>query len=72
MYQIVYFHGGAPDDYLSLPYKFYYFFRNIEMDKEYDWYVFIDNDTFVYHDRLEKSLEAYYPNEWIVEGKTES
>jgi hypothetical protein len=51
------YNWGAADDYNSLPYKFIDFFKNIHL--EYDWYVIIDDDTYVYHDRLYKMLEQY-------------
>lgn len=57
---------GAGDDYHSLPYKLYDFFRNIQLD--YDWFMLIDDDTFVYHDRLVKHLSKYNPNHLIAEG----
>ncbi len=57
---------GANDNYSSLPYKFYDFFKNMNLD--YDWYILIDDDTFVYHNRLIESLSKYDKNENIVEG----
>ncbi len=58
---------GAGDDYQSLPYKFYDFFRKIQLD--YDWFMLIDDDTFVYHDRLMKYLLKYNSNDFIAEGR---
>jgi Fringe-like len=58
---------GANDDYNSLPYKFYDFFRNIQFD--YDWYVLIDDDTYVFHDRLVKYLSTCDTNELFAEGR---
>jgi len=58
---------GAGDDYQSLPYKFYDFFRKIQLD--YDWYMLIDDDTYVFHDRLVKHLSRYNPNDLFAEGK---
>jgi len=57
---------GAKDDYESLPYKFVDFFRNTDMD--YDWYMLIDDDTFVYHQRLVDLLSIYNPNHPIAIG----
>lgn len=48
------FSWGAPDDYPSLPYKFIDFFRYSHLN--YDWYVLIDDDTYVYTDRLREHL----------------
>lgn len=47
---------GAGDDYESLPYKFADFFRWSEID--YDWYFLMDDDTFVYTDRLEERVRT--------------
>lgn len=58
---------GAPDNYASLPYKIYDFFRNIRL--EYDWYMLIDDDTYVYHKRFVEHLLQYNPNDLIAEGK---
>ena len=61
------FSWGAGDDYNSLPYKFVDFFRN--SDLTYDWYVLIDDDTFVFHDRLLMLLSAYDPTQKVCIGK---
>jgi hypothetical protein len=58
---------GAGDDYHSLPYKFYDFFRKIQLD--YDWYMLMDDDTYVFHDRLVNHLSKYNPNDLFAEGK---
>ncbi len=47
---------GAGDDYESLPYKFADFFRWSELD--YDWYFLMDDDTFVYTERLQERVHA--------------
>jgi hypothetical protein len=51
------FSWGAPDNYESLPLKFIDFFKNITLD--YDWYFLIDDDTYVYTDRLKDLLSTY-------------
>ena len=43
------------DTYESCPLKYIAFFKN--MNLEYDWYVFIDDDGFVFPDRMYKALE---------------
>jgi Fringe-like len=47
---------GAGDDYESLPYKFADFFRWSELS--YDWYFLMDDDTYVYTDRLQTRVAA--------------
>jgi hypothetical protein len=41
---------GTPDNYEGCPMKYIAFFQNMELD--YDWYFFMDDDTFVSTDRL--------------------
>ena len=47
---------GAGDNYESLPYKFVDFFRWSRLD--YDWYFLMDDDTYVYTDRLQAQVNA--------------
>ena len=47
---------GAGDNYESLPYKFVDFFRWSHLD--YDWYFLMDDDTYVYTDRLQEQVNA--------------
>ena len=61
------FSWGAGDAYDMLPYKFLHFFKNMKLD--YDWYVFIDDDTFVFHDRLVQLLTHKNSEEPICIGK---
>jgi len=62
------FSWGAADNYESLPYKYYDFFRH--MTVAYDWYVLMDDDTYVYTDRLAAMLSAYDPTQRVAIGKT--
>ena len=48
------FSWGAKDDYDSLPYKFIDFFRHSHLD--YDWYFLMDDDTYLYTNRLCRRL----------------
>jgi len=48
------FSWGAGDDYDSLPYKFLDFFRHSCLN--YDWYFLMDDDTFLYADRLQQHV----------------
>ena len=45
------------DTYDSCPLKYIEFFKN--MDLNYDWYVFIDDDAFVFPDRMYNTLEKF-------------
>lgn len=62
------FWWGAKDDYLSLPYKLLHFFQNICLEKKYDWYMILDDDTFVFINRLEKRLKSIFNKKYWVEG----
>jgi hypothetical protein len=54
------------DDYNSCPLKYIAMFRKLELPV-FDWYVFVDDDTFVFHERMVKELGAYDPNEqWYL------
>jgi len=57
---------GASDEYHALPYKTMDFFKNLDLD--YDWYVLIDDDTYVFHNRLKRLLANYSPNMLISMG----
>ncbi len=64
------FSWGAGDDYHSLPYKFVDFFRYYvpQEGQEWDWYVFIDDDTYVQVDRLRALLAFRDPSVPWAEG----
>lgn len=62
------FSWGAKDDYRSLPFKFLDFFRFFVPNKEYDWYMLIDDDTYVYVDRLREHLKKMDASTLRVEG----
>ena len=49
------FSWGAKDDYLSLPYKIVDFFRHAKLG--YDWYFFMDDDTFLLTNRLQMHVD---------------
>jgi hypothetical protein len=48
---------NTKDDYKSCPDKYIAFLKNLNLN--YDWYVFIDDDTFVYPNRLENFLDNF-------------
>jgi hypothetical protein len=45
---------NTADDYNSCPWKYIEFFKNMDLD--YDWYVFLDDDAFVFPDRYRRNL----------------
>jgi len=47
------------DDYYSLVWKKYYFLKNVDLSGQYDWFFFMDDDTFVFPNRLETFLEPF-------------
>lgn len=51
------FSWGAKDDYDSLPYKFVDFFTHgVGEEMLYDWYFLMDDDTYLYVDRLKARI----------------
>ena len=63
-----FFSWGAPDDYRNLPYKFHDCFKYMDISG-YDWYVLIDDDTYVYHDRMVEHLSLYRQDKPIGIGR---
>ena len=61
------FSWDAPDDYNSLPYKLHSFFANMKLN--YDWYMIIDDDTYVVTERLQRFLSSFNPTQEISFGK---
>lgn len=61
------FSWGAGDDYHSLPYKFSDFFKYSQLET-YDWFVFIDDDTYLYVDRLLRRLRSLDSFSLYIEG----
>jgi hypothetical protein len=60
------YNWGASDEYNALPYKTLDFFKNLDLD--YDYYVLIDDDTYVFHDRLQLALGQFSSNSLISMG----
>lgn len=56
------------DDPYNITWKYINFIYNMNIP-EYDWYAFIDDDTFVFKNRLEKLLQNYDCNECYYIGK---
>ena len=51
------------DDEKNITWKYIHFIYNMTNILNYDWYVFIDDDTFVFIDKLKKLLESYNSSE---------
>jgi hypothetical protein len=56
------------DDYASCPIKYLEFFTNMDLD--YDFYLFIDDDTFVFPKRLTNTLLKYDSKESLYIGNS--
>lgn len=54
------------DDYHSCPTKYIKFFKHMEID--YDWYVFIDDDTYMYTKRLHEFLQSFDSKQLLYIG----
>jgi hypothetical protein len=57
---------NTADDYASCIDKYIQFFQNMDLD--YDWYMFIDDDTFVFPKRIEQYLPTLDKSEPIYFG----
>lgn len=58
----------SPDDTQNITWKYIHFIYNMDIHN-YDWYIFIDDDTFVYHNRLIQMLNKYNSAENYYIGK---
>ena len=56
------------DDAQNITWKYIHFIYNMNIP-DYDWYILIDDDTFVFENRLKKMLSKYNPNENYYIGK---
>ena len=61
------FSWGAGDSYEQLPSKFIDFFLHSELD--YDWYILIDDDTYVFTERLCQQLASYQSHDSFAVGQ---
>jgi len=61
------FHWFAGDDHLSQSQKIIDFFCNMYLDS-YDFIVICDDDTYVFHDRMQRMLFGYDPNALLCFG----
>ena len=62
---------NTSDKYQDLTYKYLAFIINMEIP-QYDWYFFIDDDTFVFPNRLVEYLANYNSNNRFYIGNTYS
>lgn len=56
------------DDAQNITWKYIHFIYNMDI-LHYDWYIFIDDDTFVFQSRLQKLLSTYDPKQCYYIGK---
>ena len=61
------FSWGAEDSYEQLPSKFIDFFKHTDLD--YDWFILIDDDTYVFTDRLAAFLSLQSPHDSFAVGQ---
>jgi hypothetical protein len=62
------FGWDCDDGLYGITWKYIYFLYYMNISY-YDWYVFIDDDTFVFNNRLENLLDKYDSNELYYIGK---
>jgi len=56
------------DDEQNITWKYIHFIYNMDISR-YDWYIFIDDDTFVFQERLQNLLSTYDPKQCYYIGK---
>ena len=56
------------DDCQNITWKYIHFIYNMDIP-HYDWYIFIDDDTFVFHSRLQNLLSTYDQKQCYYIGK---
>ena len=56
------------DDEKNITWKYIYFIYNMNTILDYDWYMFIDDDTFVFIERLNHLLKNYNKDELYYIG----
>jgi hypothetical protein len=63
------FGWNCMDDCQNITWKYIHFIYNMDTILNYDWYIFIDDDTFVFKNRLETLLQQYNSTELYYIGK---
>jgi len=62
------FGWNCMDDFYNITWKYIHFIYNTNIP-DYDWYIFIDDDTFVFQSRLENLLQQYNHDDYYYIGK---
>ena len=62
------FGWNCMDDPKNITWKYIHFIYNMNIP-HYDWYIFIDDDTFVFQNRLENLLKQYKHDDYYYIGK---
>ena len=62
------FGWNCMDDSQNITWKYIHFIYNMNIS-DYDWYIFIDDDTFVFQQNLENLLKQYNQNDYYYIGK---
>lgn len=57
------FGWNCMDDEKNITWKYIHFIYNMDKILDYDWFMFFDDDTFVFIDRLQKLLEQFNKND---------
>jgi len=61
------YNWGASDENHTIPNKCADFFKN--MDLNYDFYILIEDDTYVFHNKVHRTLAAFLPTMHIAMGR---
>jgi hypothetical protein len=62
------FGWNCMDDEKNITWKYIHFIYNMTDILNYDWYIFIDDDTFVFKNRLENYLKSFNKNDMYYIG----
>jgi len=57
------FGWNCMDDDKNITWKYIHFIYNMNIQDNYDWYIFFDDDTFVFENRLKNLLKEYNTDE---------
>lgn len=62
------FGWNTMDDFQNITWKYIHFIHNMDSILDYDWYIFIDDDTFIFIERLQNLLKNYNKNDLYYIG----